>query len=162
VPILELEPRMAVVGGLEFREVVSVTRLDAGIADNVIPGEATATLNLRYPPDREPADAEAYLAGLVPDGATLEILSNGAPARVVTDAPAVRALQAAGDLVVRPKQAWTNVADFTARGLDAVNFGPGHTAFAHHADERVAIGSLVRAHEVLERFLTSPIREDGG
>jgi len=162
VPILELEPRTAVVGGLEFREVVSVTRLDAGIADNVIPGEATATLNLRYPPDREPADAEAYLAGLVPDGATLEILSNGAPARVVTDAPAVRALQAAGDLVVRPKQAWTNVADFTARRLDAVNFGPGHTAFAHHADERVAIGSLVRAHEVLERFLTSPIREDGG
>jgi succinyl-diaminopimelate desuccinylase len=162
VPILELEPRTAVVGGLEFREVVSVTRLDAGIADNVIPGEATATLNLRYPPDREPADAEAYLGGLVPDGATLEILSNGAPARVVTDAPAVRALQAAGDLVVRPKQAWTNVADFTARGLDAVNFGPGHTAFAHHADERVAIGSLVRAHEVLERFLTSPIREDGG
>ena len=58
----ELEPRTAVVDGLEFREVVSVTRLHAGIADNVIPGEATATLNLRYPPDREPADAEAFLA----------------------------------------------------------------------------------------------------
>ena len=159
-PLFELEPRVADVGGLEFREVVSVTRLEAGIADNVIPGEATATLNLRYPPDREPADAEAYLASLVPDGATLEIVSNAAPARVVADAPAVRALQLAGDLVLRPKQAWTNVADFTARGLDAVNFGPGHTALAHHADERVAISSLVRAYEVLERFLTSPIGED--
>ncbi len=42
-PLFELEPRVAVVGGLEFREVVSVTRLQAGIADNVIPGEATAT-----------------------------------------------------------------------------------------------------------------------
>ena len=160
-PLLEHEPRVAVVGGLEFREVVSVTRLEAGIADNVIPGEATATLNLRYPPDREPSDAEAYLATLVPDGATLEIVSNAAPARVVADAPAVHALQAAGDLVLRPKQAWTNVADFTARGLDAVNFGPGHTALAHHVDERVAIGSLVRAYEVLERFLTTPIGEDG-
>ena len=138
-PLLEHEPRVAVVGGLEFREVVAVTRLEAGIADNVIPGEATATLNLRYPPDREPAEAEAYLASLVPDGATLEVVSNSAPARVVADAPAVRALQAAGDLVVRPKQAWTNVADFTARGLDAVNFGPGPTALAHHAGERVAI-----------------------
>ena len=160
IPLLEHEPRVAVVGGLEFREVVSVTRLDAGIADNVIPGEATATLNLRYPPDREPADAEAYLGSLVPDGATLEVVSNAAPARVVVDTPAVRALQVAGDLVVRPKQAWTNVADFTARGLDAVNFGPGRTALAHHAEERVAINSLVRAYEVLESFLTTAIGED--
>ncbi|HEU5207186.1 MAG TPA: succinyl-diaminopimelate desuccinylase [Gaiellaceae bacterium] len=162
VPLLELEPRIAEVGGLEFREVVSVTRLESGIADNVIPGEATATLNLRYPPDRDPSAAEAYLSALVPDDATLAIVSNAAPAVVVTDAPAVRALQSAGELVVRPKQAWTNVADFTARGLDAVNFGPGHTSLAHRADERVAVDSLVRAYEVLERFLTSPIREDGG
>jgi succinyl-diaminopimelate desuccinylase len=161
VPLFELEPRPAVVGGLEFREVVSVTRLVAGIADNVIPGEATATLNLRYPPDRDAAEAEAYLATLAPDDATLEIVSNAAPARVVAEAPAVRALQTAGSLVVRPKQAWTNVADFTARGLDAVNFGPGHTALAHHAEERVAIDALVRSYEVLERFLTGPIGEDG-
>ena len=73
----------------------------------------------------------------------------------------MRALQAAGDLVVRPKQAWTNVADFTARGLDAVNFGPGHTALAHHPDERVAVESLVRAYDVLQRFLMRPIGEDG-
>jgi succinyl-diaminopimelate desuccinylase len=159
-PFFELEPRVAVVGGLEFREVVSVTRLDAGIADNVIPGEATATLNLRYPPDRTPEEAESYLASLVPDGAMLQVVSNAEPAAVVVDSPAVRALQRAGDLVVRPKQAWTNVADFTTRGLDAVNFGPGHTSLAHHRDERVAISSLVAAYEVLQRFVTSPIGDD--
>jgi succinyl-diaminopimelate desuccinylase len=162
VPLLDVEPRVAVVGGLEFREVVSVTRLEAGIADNVIPGEATATVNLRYPPDREPAAAERYLETLVPAGAVLEVVSNAAPGRVVVDAPAVRSLCAAGSLSIQPKQAWTNVADFTMRGIDAVNFGPGHTALAHHADERVAVDSLVRAYEVLERFLTSPIGEDGG
>src|SRR5262249_24222599 len=159
-PLLELEPRVAVVGGLEFREVVSVTRLSAGIADNVIPGEATATLNLRYPPDRAPADAEAYLATLVPADAMLEVGSNSQPAQVVADVPAVRALRATGALEIRPKQAWTNVADFTARGLDAVNFGPGHTALAHHPDERVAIASLVTAYEVLHRFVSSPIGDD--
>jgi succinyl-diaminopimelate desuccinylase len=159
-PLFELAPRVAVVGGLEFREVVSVTRLYAGIADNVIPGEATATLNLRYPPDRTPADAEAYLASLVPDGASLDVVSNAEPAAVVADSPAVCALQRAGDLVVRPKQAWTNVADFTTRGLDAVNFGPGHTALAHHRDERVAISSLAAAYEVLRRFVTSPMGDD--
>ncbi len=159
VPLFELPPRLAVVNGLEFREVVSVTRLQAGIADNVIPGEAVATVNLRYPPDREPTEAEAFLAGLAPDDATLEVLSNAPPARVV-DSPTVRALQRAGALEIGPKQAWTNVADFTTRGLDAVNFGPGHTAFAHHPDERVAIDALVSAYEVLGRFLASPIGED--
>jgi succinyl-diaminopimelate desuccinylase len=158
--LFELEPRTSVVGGLEFREVVSVTRLDAGIADNVIPGQATATLNLRYPPDRTPAEAESYLASVVPERASLEIVSNAEPARVVVDSPPVRALRRAGDLVVRPKQAWTNVADFTTRGLDAVNFGPGHTALAHHRDERVAISSLVAAYEVLHRFATSPMGDD--
>jgi succinyl-diaminopimelate desuccinylase len=158
--ILAIEPRIAAVDGLEFVEVVSVTQLHAGIADNVIPGEATATLNLRYPPDRDPGEAEAYLATLVPDGATLEIDSNAAPGRVVVDAPAVLALQAAGNLEIKPKQAWTNVADFTARGVDAVNFGPGHTAFAHHPEERVAIDALVGAYEILRRFLASPMGED--
>jgi succinyl-diaminopimelate desuccinylase len=160
LPLFDLPPRAALVNGLEFYEVVAVTRLHAGIADNVIPGEAVATLNLRYPPDREPSEAEAYLSGLVPDGATLEIVSNASPAPVV-DSPAVRALQRAGDLEIGPKQAWTNVADFATRSLDAVNFGPGHTAFAHHPDERVAIEALVTAYEVLGRFLASPIGEDG-
>jgi succinyl-diaminopimelate desuccinylase len=159
-PIFELAPRAAVVHGLEFREVVSVTGLHAGIADNVIPGEASATLNLRYPPDRTPQEAEAFLAGLVPADGTLEIVSNAAPAAVVVDSSAVRALQAAGGLEIQPKQAWTNVADFTARGLDAVNFGPGHTALAHHPRERVAIDALVGAYEILHRFVTGPMGED--
>ena len=141
-------------------EVLSVTRLQAGIADNVIPGEATATVNLRYPPDRTAAEAETFLATLVPDGATLEVVSNAAPGRVVADSPAARALQAAGARAIQSKQAWTNVAAFTQRNLDAVNFGPGHTALAHHPDEHVSIESLVTAYEVLTRFVASSIEED--
>ena len=99
VPLFELPPRPAVVDGLEFCEVVSVTRLHAGIADNVIPGEAVATVNLRYPPDREPSDAEAFLAGLVPTARRSRCSSNAPPARVV-DSPAVRALQRAGGLEI--------------------------------------------------------------
>jgi len=158
--LLGLAPRVAVVNGLGFKEVVSVTRLESGIADNVIPGEAVATVNLRYPPDRTPEEAEAHLRSLIPDGATLEISSNAAPARVVTESALVRALSAAGNLAIEPKQAWTNVADFTANGIDAVNFGPGHTAQAHRRDEFVEIGALVHAYETLERFLGGPMGED--
>ena len=53
---------------------------------------------------------------------------------------------------MQPKQAWTNVADFAARGLDAINFGPGGTRFAHTPDEQVAIADLGRNYEALKQL----------
>ena len=38
------------------------------------------------------------------------------------------------------------MADFTSRGIDAVNFGPGATRYAHRRDERVEIEALERAY----------------
>ena len=66
-------------------------------------------------------------------------------------------LRAAGDLALEPKQAWTNVADFTSRGIDAVNFGPGAPRYAHRRDERVQVAALVRAYESLWSFLTGSV-----
>jgi succinyl-diaminopimelate desuccinylase len=152
-PVLAHEPRDAVVGGLLFREVLSVTRLAAGTADNVIPDLAVATLSFRYAPDREPGDAEHYLRALLGEGAEIEITGNSAPGAVATANPLVRSLLAAGARGIEPKQAWTNVADFTANGIDAINFGPGHTAQAHRRDEHVEISALVHAYETLRRFL---------
>jgi succinyl-diaminopimelate desuccinylase len=160
-PLLAVEPRKALVEGLSFVEVISVTRLESGIADNVIPDRATATLNLRYPPDRSRDDAEAYLRSLVPDGARLDTVSHAAAGAVVADNPLVSALVDAGAREVQPKQAWTNVADFTAHGIDAVNFGPGHTRYAHRRDEQVEIAALVHAYETLERLVRGAIGEDG-
>jgi succinyl-diaminopimelate desuccinylase len=148
-PIAAHERRTATIGGLPFHEVVSVTRLEAGVADNVVPDRAVATVNLRYPPDRTPAGAEELLRSLVPTDASVEVVGNSPPADVVVDAPLVERLRAAGDFAVEPKQAWTNVADFTLRGIPAVNFGPGATRYAHARDERVEIDALVRAYEAL-------------
>ena len=52
-----------------------------------------------------------------------------------------------------PKQAWTNVADFTSRGIDAINFGPGATRYAHRRDELIEIDALERAYMTLRSFL---------
>ena len=155
-PIAALERREVVVGGLPFYEVVTLTRLEAGIADNVVPDRAVAHLNFRYAPDRRPEDAAAYLEALVPAGATLELTGNSPPAAPATEAPLVRALREIGDLELEPKQAWTNVADFATRGVDAVNFGPGSPRYAHTRDERVEIDALVHVYETLHAFL------DGG
>jgi succinyl-diaminopimelate desuccinylase len=146
--VLEAEPRDAVIEGLVFREVISVTELHAGIASNVIPARAEAIVNFRYAPDRTSAEAETRVRQLV--GRDVEILSNSPPAHVPVGSPVVDELRRAGSFEVQPKQAWTNVA---ARGLDAVNLGPGGTRYAHAVDERVEIGELARTFEALQRFL---------
>jgi len=138
--------------GLTFREAVSVTRVAGGIADNVIPAEATALVNYRYAPGREPADAEARLRGWCEPHGTLEIASHAASGRVPEGNELVERLRAAGDLALEPKQAWTPVAEFAGAGIDAVNFGPGDPKFAHRADEQVSVAALERCYAVLERF----------
>ncbi|HUK96947.1 MAG TPA: succinyl-diaminopimelate desuccinylase [Gaiellaceae bacterium] len=151
--VLALEPRDVVLEGLLFREVLSVTEIHGGIASNVIPATVEATLNFRYAPDRTPESAVDRVTELV--GREVEILSNSPPARVPSlDGPVLAALRAAGEFAVEPKQAWTNVADFAARGLDAVNLGPGATRYAHTADERVEIAELERTLAALKRFLS--------
>jgi succinyl-diaminopimelate desuccinylase len=159
-PVLGHEPRDAVVGELLFREVLSVTRFAAGTADNVIPDLAVATVSFRYAPDRDPGGADEYLRALVADGAEIELTGNSPPGAVATGNPLVQGLLTAGARGVEPKQAWTNVADFTSRGIDAINFGPGHTAQAHRRDELVEVSALVHAYETLRRFLARPIDED--
>ena len=47
------------------------------------------------------------------------------------------------------------MADFTSRGIDAINFGPGATRYAHRRDELVEIASLETAYATLHRFLTT-------
>lgn len=149
--VLAAEPRDVDIDGLVFREVISVTQLNAGIASNVIPARAEAILNFRYAPDRSPESAVARVRELV--GGDVEILSNSPPAHVALRSPIVERLQSIGSFEVQPKQAWTNVADFAARGLDAINLGPGGTRYAHAVDERVEISELERTYDALQRFL---------
>jgi succinyl-diaminopimelate desuccinylase len=154
-PVLEAEPRDVDIEGLVFREVMSVTQLHAGIASNVIPARAEANINYRYAPDRTPESAVERMRELYPE---VEITSHSGPAHVALHSPLVDRLRAVGDFEVQPKQAWTNVADFAARGLDAINLGPGATRYAHAVDERVEITELERTFEALQRFLTGSVQ----
>jgi succinyl-diaminopimelate desuccinylase len=138
--------------GLRFVQVVSVTRIEGGIAGNVIPDRATAQVNLRYAPGTGAEEAEALLRDWCEPYGAVTIDSNAPSAPVATGNALVQRLIAAGDLDVAPKQAWTPVAEFAAVGVDAVNFGPGDPRFAHTRDEQVAVDALVRSYDTLERF----------
>jgi succinyl-diaminopimelate desuccinylase len=151
-PVARLEPRKVEIDGLQFVEVLSLTEIRGGIAPNVLPDRVEATISYRYAPDRTAEEAELELRRLAGD-LRLELVGNSPPGRVVVRAPLVETLVRAGDLEVRGKQAWTNVADFTSRGVDAVNLGPGMTSSVHSAEERIEVSSLVRTYEALRRFL---------
>jgi succinyl-diaminopimelate desuccinylase len=151
-PLAFLEPHDVEIDGLVFREVLSVTQIEGGIATNVIPAVAQATVNFRYAPDRSPDEAEARLRELVDGRGELEVLENSPPARVSASSPLVQELRNAGGFALEAKQAWTPVAQFSAHGLDAVNLGPGTTRYAHTKDERVAVPELQRTYEALARF----------
>jgi succinyl-diaminopimelate desuccinylase len=155
-PIAASSPRDVEIDGLVFREVVSVTSIDGGIASNVVPDRVEARVNLRYAPTRSPAEAEAWVHELVahPD-ADIEVIGNAPPGPVAIGGPLVERLRMAGDLAVEPKQAWTPVAEFGTIGVGAVNFGPGDPQYAHRDDERVELSALVRSYEVLRAFLAA-------
>lgn len=154
-PLVDLEPVDVEVDGLVFREVVSAVRVEGGIASNVVPAEASVELNFRYAPGRSPADAEHRLRELAPDG-ELHVLSNSPSASPGLTNPLATRLR---ELVpeVAPKQAWTPVAQFAEQGIDAINYGPGATAYAHKRDEQVPIANLDRCYDTLRRFLLDTV-----
>ena len=132
-----------------------MTGFAGGIAANVVPDRATCLLNLRYPPDRSAAEAEAHVRALAgrADADETAITGNSGAAPVVVDTPLARRLVDVGDLDVLPKQAWTPVAEFADVGVDAVNFGPGSPTVAHTKQEHVSAADIRRCSEVLKRFL---------
>lgn len=161
-PVLErlaaYEARRAVIDGLEYRECLNVVAISGGIAGNVIPDRARATLNYRFAPDTSVDRAEAHVREVLA-GLDLEIeVTDAAPGALpgLDHAAARRFLAALGDEVpVAAKQGWTDVSRFSALGTPAVNFGPGDPLLAHTDDEHVPVADLEAALSGLRRFLTT-------
>jgi len=146
--LVRMDPVDVELDGLVYREVVSAVRVAGGIAANVVPARASVELNFRYMGDA----AEDRLRRFVRSG-NLEILSNSPSAPPALTNPHIARLR---ELVpdVAPKQAWTPVAQFAEQGIDAINYGPGLTRYAHRQDEQVPIENLLQAYDVLQLFLS--------
>jgi len=149
-------PREALSGGLVFREAWSVTRIEGGLARNVIPDRCTLNLNFRFAPDRSLEAAAGEARALAARfGAEVELvdLSPACPAR--PDLPLLRRLVDRTGVEVESKQAWTDVARLAEAGIAAANFGPGATSQAHQAGEWVELAALEAGYRHLEAFLSS-------
>jgi succinyl-diaminopimelate desuccinylase len=146
-------PETVTVDGLEYREALQVVRIEAGVANNVVPDECTFVVNRRIAPARTVEVAISEVYELIGDANTLEVLNASPPASPNLTHPLVAQLIGAGVLGVRPKLGWTDVARFAAHGIAACNFGPGNPELAHTADEQVELDDLVRCADVLAAFL---------
>lgn len=157
IPLLQRlaawEPRPVEVGGLVFREVVSPTMARTHNGRNVVPDAFELNLNMRFAPDRAPEDAILELEAMVGPEATCEIIDIAPPGRVVTEHPRLSNWAARHGLTLEAKQAWTDVAQLSARGIPAANFGPGLTAQAHQAGEYVPVANLLAARRMLADLL---------
>ncbi len=149
-----MEPEAVHVDGLEYREVFSVTRASGGIANNVIPAEFRLNVNYRFPPSYDLARAEERLREVSADADRVVVKDRAAAGAVPTANEHLDRLVEALGAERSAKQGWTDVARLGARGVPAVNYGPGDPGLAHRADESVALGNLDAAYQGLAGFLT--------
>ncbi|HEX6310442.1 MAG TPA: succinyl-diaminopimelate desuccinylase [Acidimicrobiia bacterium] len=142
------------VDGLAYRESLEVVSIEAGIARNVVPDTCSFVVNRRFAPAYSVDDAIAQLRDVLAGADAVEVLSVAPAAAPNLRHPLVADFVETLHLPVRPKLGWTDVARFAARGVPAVNFGPGDPEIAHTAGERVTRESVESAYDVLVRFVT--------
>jgi len=151
--------RRPVIDGCEFREALQAVTVTGGVAGNVVPDLATLTLNHRFAPDRTPEAAEAAVRAVVEpfleEGDGFEVVDVAGAAAPSLDHPVLEALVSRGNLPVRAKLGWTDVARFADHGIPATNFGPGDATVAHMADERVDRSPIDRCYAALADLLTT-------
>jgi succinyl-diaminopimelate desuccinylase len=146
-------PRDHVIGSYTFRETATITTLYAGTARNVVPGELVANLNYRYPPGWDRARAREAAIALTEGADEVRFIDEAPSGAVPLDRPLFAAFLGGSGRPSRAKQAWTDVAQFSERGVPALNFGPGDPQLAHRDDERVKVGSIVSCLTTLVSFL---------
>jgi succinyl-diaminopimelate desuccinylase len=153
--LLSLPRREVSFAGFPFYEVFSVTRASGGRARNVVPDSFELNLNYRFAPGKSVEQAQEEVRKRVAGRAQIEFTDAAPSGRVCADNPLLQKLLAATGLPAASKQAWTDVARFSALGVDAINFGPGETAQAHQQNESASIAALALAYQKLQTFLTA-------
>ena len=140
-----------VVQGLTFYEVLTPTIAQGGRAKNVVPDSFRINVNYRFAPGKDLEDVESLFEELLEESATYEVVDFAPSGPVNLENPLLQELIETG-LEVRPKQAWTDVARFSERGVAAANFGPGLPSQAHQKTEYAELPLLEECYAHLVSF----------
>ncbi len=151
--LADYRPREVDVDGLTYREGLNAVAISGGIAGNVVPDECVVTVNFRFAPDRDEAEAKAHCREVF-EGFEVSFVDFAPGARPGLDRPIAQEFVAAVGGAPRAKFGWTDVARFSALGVPAVNFGPADPGKAHADDEFCPIADLLSCRDALLRWLS--------
>ena len=155
-----LAPIESHIDGLVYRTVTTVTSAkDGGRGRNVVPDSFVLNVNHRFAPEFSPDDGRTQVLALVKSRAKVEWLDVSPAAMPNAKHPLVQKLVACGVRTVEPKQAWTDVARFSALGVPAINFGPGENAQAHQKNESCATHLVHQGYRLFESWLCATVEE---
>lgn len=148
--------------------VVNIGRVRAGDWPSTVPGECVAEGGIAFLPNRTARRIEEELQALIQARATpwareharfaLSGLRNEA-FETSAGHPVVRTFRGAAEEVLgpRPAEGWNASCDarlfFHRGGMPTVVFGAGELGHAHSPDEEIDLRDILRAAEVLARFL---------
>jgi succinyl-diaminopimelate desuccinylase len=155
--IAAYEGRRVEIDGCQFREGLQAVRMTAGVADNVVPDRAVMRVNHRFAPDRTHEEAAEHLREVLSAADELEVVEFAVAAPPGLDHPLLQALLAEAGGSYTGKLGWTDVARFAARGIPAVNFGPGDPVVAHTQEEHVSRADLDRVYSVIKNLISTPV-----
>jgi len=141
------------IDGLNFKQVMSITKISSGIANNVIPETLKLNLNFRYSPELDGPEAGSYINNLFSDYVEVEILNTSDGAMPNKSEEKISDFIKKTGAVVQPKQAWTDIARFFEHKIPCVNFGPGDPLLAHATNEHVSKKQLLESYELLSGYL---------
>jgi succinyl-diaminopimelate desuccinylase len=160
IPLLERlrarERREVRLGDLTYYEVLVPTQVWTENSKNVVPDRVMVNVNARFAPGRTAEEAERELRELVDEEGEILVIDRAPSGAVYLDHPLVEPWRRRMGIDIACKQAWTDVARFTERGIPAVNFGPGETAQAHQAGEWCSIESLEYVYGALRAYFSPP------
>jgi succinyl-diaminopimelate desuccinylase len=140
-----------------------ITKSDAGIAHNIVPGKATAVYNCRFLPHQSANGVAQELRKMAEQIATrrngvtvtVEKIAELGPSEISKDSPVAQALYHAIAEVTGKAPNFVGIGGATLckqliwAGIPAAAFGPGDHSMPHMADERIPIDELVKYTGVL-------------
>jgi succinyl-diaminopimelate desuccinylase len=146
------QPRRPVIDGLEYHEGLNAVFISGGVAGNVLPDEASVSVNYRFAPDRSEDEALEHMKEVF-NGFDIAVSDSAPAAMPGLSVPAAAAFVEAVGGIANPKFGWTDVARFSGLGIPAVNFGPGNPHLAHKQDEFVPLEQIRAMEDQLRRWL---------
>jgi acetylornithine deacetylase/succinyl-diaminopimelate desuccinylase family protein len=140
-----------------------ITKSDAGIAHNIVPGKATAVYNCRFLPHQSANGVAQELRKMAEQIATrragvtvtVEKIAELGPSEIPQESAVAQALYQSISEVTGKAPQFVGIGGATLckqliwAGIPAAAFGPGDHSMPHMADERIPIDELVKYTAVL-------------